>query len=83
MIKLLKKSTKFIWNDTYKQNFNNLKQLLTTPPVLIKQNLNLPFIMYITASTNVISSALVQEKDNTQQPIYFTSRILQDPETRS
>jgi len=31
---------------------------------------------------NVVSSALVQEKDNTQQPIYFTSRILQDPETQ-
>jgi len=38
--------------------------------------------MYIAASTNAVSSALVQEKDNTQQPIYFTSRILQDPETR-
>ena len=38
--------------------------------------------MYIAASTNAISSALVQERDNTQHPIYFTSRILQDPETR-
>ncbi|XP_027903591.1 uncharacterized protein LOC114163480 [Vigna unguiculata] len=38
--------------------------------------------MYIAASTNAVSSALFQEKDNTQQPIYFTSRIFQDPETR-
>jgi len=51
------------------------------PPVLAKSDLSLPLIMYIAASTNAVSSALVQGKDNTQQPIYFTSRILQDPET--
>ena len=82
MIQLLKKSTKFTWDDTCEQNFNTLKQLLTTPPVLTKPDLSLPLIVYIAASTNAVSSALVQERDNTQQPIYFTSRILQDPETR-
>jgi len=79
MIQLLKKSTKFTWDDTCEQNFNTLKQLLTTPPVLTKPNLSLPLIMY---TTNAVSSALVQERDNTQYPIYFTSRILQDPETQ-
>jgi len=34
------------------------------------------------ASPNAVSAALVQELDGTQQPIYFISRILQDPETR-
>ncbi|XP_027911521.1 uncharacterized protein LOC114170230 [Vigna unguiculata] len=82
MIQLLKMSTKFTWEDTCEQNFNTLKQLLTTPPVLTKPDLSLPLIVYIAASTNAVSSALVQERDNTQQPIYFTSRILQDPETR-
>ena len=81
MIQLLKKSTKFTWDDTCEQNFNTLKQLLTTL-VLAKPNLSLPLIVYIAASTNAVSSALVQERDNTQQPIYFTSRILQDLETR-
>ena len=82
MIQLLKKSTKFTWDDTCEQNFNTLKQLLTTPPILTKPDLSLPLVMYIAASTNAISSALVQERDNTQHPIYFTSRILQDLETR-
>ena len=31
MIQLLKKSIKFTWDDTCEQNFNTLKQLLTTP----------------------------------------------------
>ena len=82
MIQLLKKSTKFAWDDTCEQNFNTLKQLLTTPPVLAKLDPSLPLIIYIIASANAVSSALVQEKDNTQQPIYFTSCILQDLETR-
>ena len=69
MIKLLKKSTKFVWDETCEQNFDYLKQLFTNPPVLTKPDLNLPLIMYIFASTNVVSSTFVQEKDNTQQPI--------------
>jgi len=81
MIKLLRKSAKFVWYETCEQNFNTLKQLLTTPPILTKPDLNLPLVMYIAASASALSSALVQEKDNTQQPIYFTSRILQDTET--
>ena len=31
MIQLLRKSTKFTWDDSCEQNFNTLKQLLTTP----------------------------------------------------
>ena len=82
MIKLLKKSARFVWDETCEHNFATLKQLLTTPPILTKPDLNLPLIMYIAESASALSSALVQEKDNTQQPIYFTSRILQDTETR-
>jgi len=37
MIKLLKKSAKFAWDGTCEQNFNNLKQLLTTPRFLPRQ----------------------------------------------
>jgi len=65
MIKLLKKSAKFVWDETCEQNFNTLKQLLTTPPILTKPHLNLPLVMYIAASASALSSALVQEKDNT------------------
>ena len=76
MIKLLKKSARFVWDETCEHNFTTLKQLLTTPPILTKPDLNLPLIMYIATSASALSSVVVQEKDNTQQPIYFTSRIL-------
>ena len=49
MIKLLKKSARFVWDETCEHNFTTLKQLLTTPPILTKLDLNLPLIMYIAA----------------------------------
>ena len=51
MIKLLKKSAKFVWDDTCEQNFNTLKQLLTTPPILTKQLLTNADILSKLAST--------------------------------
>jgi len=82
MINLLKKSTKFEWNETCQQNFDQLKQILATPPIMNKPQTKLPLLVYIAASPNAISATLVQELDSTQQPIYFVSCILQDPETR-
>jgi len=81
MVKLLKKSAKLTWDDTCQQNFDELKQLLTNPPILNKPNPDLPLVVYISASANAINVAIVQEVHNEQQPIYFISRILQDPET--
>jgi len=82
MIKLLKKSAKFAWDDTCQQSFDQLKQLLTTPPILSKPSPNLPLVVYISVSDSVVSAAIIQEIDNQQQPIYFIRRVLQDPETR-
>jgi len=59
-----------------------LKQLLTTPPILSKPTPDVPLVVYISASDSIVSAAIVQEIDNQQQPIYFVSRVLQDPETR-
>ena len=82
MINLLKKSSKFEWSVACQENFDQLKLLLATPPILNKPRPGPPLLIYIAASSNAVSAALVQEFNDTQQPIYFTSRILQDPETR-
>jgi len=41
MVKLLKKSAMFEWNKTCQNNFDQLKQLLATPPILNKLHLEL------------------------------------------
>nr|KYP50212.1 Retrovirus-related Pol polyprotein from transposon 17.6 [Cajanus cajan] len=78
---LLKKATKFQWNDECESAFQSFKIMLTTPPLLTKPDPQLDMIIYISVSDKAISSVLVQEKME-QMLVYFVSRVLQDAETR-
>nr|KYP31642.1 Transposon Ty3-I Gag-Pol polyprotein [Cajanus cajan] len=63
------------------ESFTSLKQRLGTPPVLSKPDPKLDMIVYLCVSNEAISAVLVQETDS-QKPIYFVSRMLQDAERR-
>ena len=82
IIQLLKKSTKFTWNDDCEEIFHKLKSTLTSPPIIHKLDTHQPLLVYITATDPTVSAALVQDVGGKQHPIYFVSRTLQDPETR-
>jgi len=82
IIQLLKKSTKFSWNDECEKVVQTLKTTLTSPPILHKSDIHQPLLVYITATDHTISAALVQEFAGIQHPVYFISQNLQDPETR-
>ena len=82
IIRLLRKSTKFSWNDDCKKVFQNLKTTLTSPPILHKPDIHLLLLIYITTTNHTVNAALVQESVGIQHPIYFVSRTLQDSETR-
>jgi len=82
IVQLLKKSTRFMWTDDCEQIFQKLKTTLTLPPILHKPDTRQPLLVYITATDHTVSTALVQEIEGTQHPIYFVSRTLQDPKTR-
>nr|KYP75181.1 Retrovirus-related Pol polyprotein from transposon 17.6 [Cajanus cajan] len=51
-------------------------------PILTRPNPSNMLLVYLAVSDEAISSVLVQEKEGTQTPIYFVSRLLQDAETR-
>nr|KYP51264.1 Retrotransposable element Tf2 [Cajanus cajan] len=59
---LLKKATKFRWNDECELAFQNFKTTLTTPPLLTKPDPQLDMIIYISVPDKAISTVLVQEK---------------------
>ena len=82
IIQLLKKFAKFTWNNDCEKIFQKLKITLTSPPILHKLDTHQPMLVYITATDHTVSAALVQVVGDTQHPIYFVSRTLQDPETR-
>ena len=82
IIQLLKKSAKFTWNDDCEQVFQKLRTTLTSPPILHKPDTHQSLLVYITAIDNTVSVVLIQDVGDTQHPVYFVSRTLQDSETR-
>nr|KYP43716.1 Retrovirus-related Pol polyprotein from transposon 17.6 [Cajanus cajan] len=82
LFQCLRKNDRFAWTDECERAFGELKQALTSPPILTKPQTNSPLLVYLSASDSAVSAFLVQEKGNSQLPIYFVSRVLQGAEVR-
>jgi len=82
MLKLMKKACKFAWDEACEHAFVKLKEYLSSPPILHKPAKGKPLLIYLAISNNVVSTAIVQEHDGQQQPVYFISRVLHDAELR-
>ena len=61
--KLLQKSDKFEWNDDTSKAFQVLKDFLTSPPILTAPEDGEVLLLYIAATTNMVSTVLVVERD--------------------
>jgi hypothetical protein len=59
--KLLKKPIKFIWDDVAQKAFEALKESLTTPRVMTPPIPKETLLLYIFATTNVVSTVLIAE----------------------
>jgi len=79
MAQMLRKTSKFIWNETCEDIFGQLKEFLSSPTVIQKPRLDLPIMVYLTVSKEAVSSALVQEVNNEEHPLYFVSQTLHVP----
>ena len=86
--KLLRKSDKFEWNDDASKAFQELKDFLTSPPVLTAPKDWEDLLLYIAATTNVVSTIQDVERDEpghvykVQRPIYFISEVLGESKAR-
>jgi hypothetical protein len=60
--KLLKKSDKFKWTNEADQELEELKTFLTTPPVMVPPTPKETLLLYISASTQVVSATLVAKR---------------------
>jgi hypothetical protein len=86
--KLLKKTDKFKWTEEADKALAKLKEFLSKPPVLTAPIVGEDLLLYITATVNVVSTAIVVERQEeghvfpTQRSIYFVSEGLSDSKTR-
>jgi hypothetical protein len=86
--KLLKKADKFVWDDEAQKAFEALKESLTTPPVMTHPIPKETLLLYISATTNVVITVLVAEREEEgqaypiQRPVYYVSKALANAKTR-
>lgn len=86
LYKLLKKSKHFSWMPEAQEALDQIKQLLTKTPVLVSPNGGEKLLLYVAATTQVMSAALVVEREEghtlkVQRPVYFVSEVLSDSKT--
>jgi len=61
MTELLKKEKKFVWTESCEKSFQELKQSLTTAPVLTLPDIHQDFVIYCDASRKGLGCALMQD----------------------
>ncbi|KAL0331410.1 UNVERIFIED_CONTAM: hypothetical protein Sangu_1686500 [Sesamum angustifolium] len=74
--KTLRKVKNFEWTEEYQQAFEDLKAYLAKLPLLVKPIPSDTLYLYLSSTSQAISSVLVQEEDGDQIPIYYVSKVL-------
>jgi hypothetical protein len=86
--KLLKRQDKFQWMEDAERVLQDLKHHLQSPPVLTAPLPGEDLLLYITATSHVVSSAIVVERGEeghafgAHRPVYFVSEILSESKVR-
>src|SRR3954453_21290044 len=85
---LMRKPGKFEWTAEAQIAFDRLKQVLSTSPILVTPHERELMLLYIAATTQVVSTVLVVEREETgkihgvQCPVYYLSEVLKPPKQR-
>jgi hypothetical protein len=88
LYKLMKKSDHFTWTPEVQEALDSLKNMLKSPPILTAPTPEEPMLLYISATAQVVSAALVVEREEpgrsqmVQRPVYFVSEVLSNSKTR-
>ena len=86
--KLLKKTNKFEWTEEANEAFKKLKAYLTSSLILTPPKKYEDMMLYIAATSTMISTAIVIEREEewrvykVQHPIYYISEVLSESKIR-
>ncbi|KAK1694903.1 hypothetical protein QYE76_011600 [Lolium multiflorum] len=85
---LIKQGEKFEWNEKADRAFEDLKRIISTPPILVAPKEKEPLLLYIAATPQVVNTALVVEREEegklhgVQRPVYFISEVISPSKQR-
>jgi hypothetical protein len=86
--KLLKASEKFVWSAEADAAFTQLKEFLTSPPVITAPQKDDILLLYIATTDRVVSIVIVVKREEpghvykVQRPVYFISEVLNESKAR-
>jgi ribonuclease HI len=86
--KLLKHQEKFVWTPEADKALAQLKDFLSKLPVLTAPRKKEQLLLYLAATTHVVSSAIVVERQEDghaypiQRPVYLVSKVLSESKAR-
>jgi hypothetical protein len=84
LYRLLKKSEHFSWTLEAKEALSKLKAMLSNPPILVPLATGEPLLLYVAATTQVVSTVIVVAKAEeglalpVQRPVYFINEVLSE-----
>jgi hypothetical protein len=88
LYRLLRKTKCFTWTSEAKEALGNLKALLTNAPIMVPLAAGEALLIYVAATTQVVSAAIMVERQEeghalpVQRPIYFISEVLSETKIR-
>ncbi|KAL0361487.1 UNVERIFIED_CONTAM: Retrovirus-related Pol polyprotein from transposon [Sesamum radiatum] len=80
--KIVKKVKNFEWTKECQHAFVDLKTYLARLPLLVKLVPGDTLYLYISATSQTVSSVLVREEEGNQTPMYYVSKVLKGAEER-
>ena len=89
LYRLLRKSERFSWTPEAQEALDKLKVSLTSAPILPPPMDSEPYYLYVAATTQVVSTAIIVERQEDghalpiQRLVYFISEVLSETKTRS
>jgi hypothetical protein len=88
LYRLLRKTERFPWTPEAKEALRNLKTLLTSVPILVPPAAGEALLIYVAATTQVVSTAIVVKRQEeghallVQRPVYFINKVLSETKVR-
>ena len=82
LYQLMKKTKCFEWTNQADEAFLQLKQMLSTLPILAAPTAKEPMLLYIAATNHIVSTMIVVERPEdgraqpVQRPMYYLSEVM-------
>jgi ribonuclease HI len=78
----IKTNDEFRWGAEQQQAFEEIKEYLSKPPVLVPPQQGKPFYVYLSVGATSIASVIIQVQDGKERVVFYLSRRMLDAETR-